>query len=225
MNFVGGEPGLLPNIGDLVVLAGELGARASYVTNGLMLRRFDETWSARHLASIGLSVDSLDQATNQSIGRVTAGGSICQYEQPQEAISRIRNISDMVVKINTVVSAWNHAEDFSAFIQAVRPDRWKILRMLPVRGISGEVGDRQFHDFLVRHRQFSDIIAAEDNDQMTGSYVMVDPRSRFFWFDGRPGSGYRYSEPIAEVGAVEAWKSVNFDVFKFTARYESMALG
>jgi hypothetical protein len=52
----------------------------------------------------------------------------------------------------------------------------------------------------------ADILVSEDNDEMTGSYLMIDPLGRFFWRDG--GDGYRYSAPILEVGAAAALNAV-----------------
>ncbi len=63
----------------------------------------------------------------------------------------------------------------------------------------------------------------EDNNDMVGSYVMVDPLGRFFdntCFDSRK-EGYIYSTPITEVGAQEAFKVVNFDQNKFWMRYDN----
>ena len=58
-------------------------------------------------------------------------------------------------------------------------------------------------------------IVPEDNDLMTGSYVMVDPAGRFF--DNVDGS-YTYNRPILEVGVDEALMDVSVDADKFLSR-------
>jgi radical S-adenosyl methionine domain-containing protein 2 len=218
-NFVGGEPGLLSNIADLIVAARSLGARTSYVTNGLMLRRFDAAWTATNVDVVGVSIDSPLSATNRQIGRMTAGGRVFSLEAVGAAIDRVRAAGDVSVKVNTVVSSWNVHEDFSDCIALLRPDRWKVLKMLPVHTLDGVVDDERFADFVERHRDVGPLVVAEDNDQMTGSYVMVDPMSRFFWYADSPGGGYHYSRPIAEVGVSRAFDSVPLDTSKFAARY------
>jgi len=214
-NFVGGEPALLPNIADLVDESKRLGARTSYVTNGLMLRRFSPEWTERRIDVAGISIDSPHALTNLAVGRVGRNGRVFD---PAEVVAAVRKIDGPSIKVNTVVSAWNAHEDFSDLISAISPDRWKILKMLPVYTADGSVGDEQFRGFLDRHSEFRSIIVSEDNDQMTHSYAMVDPSSRFFWYNAG-GLGYTYSEPISGVGDAAAWASVSYDSDKFESRY------
>ena len=218
-NFVGGEPGLLPNIADLVDVGRALGARTSYVTNGLMLRRFDAAWTAANIDVVGLSVDSAHRLTNRAIGRMTSDGRLFELDAVARMIGQVRQIGDASIKVNTVVSRWNVDEDFSDCIASLGPERWKVLKMLPVHTLDGMIDDDQFRNFLTRHLHLRGTLVAEDNDQMTGAYVMVDPLSRFFWYAGTPTSGYCYSRPIVEVGAARARRAVDLDTAKYAARY------
>ena len=58
-------------------------------------------------------------------------------------------------------------------------------------------------------------VVPEDNDLMTGSYVMVDPAGRFF--DNSAGT-HTYSRPILEVGVEQALTDVSVDAGKFLSR-------
>ena len=58
-------------------------------------------------------------------------------------------------------------------------------------------------------------VVPEDNDLMTGSYVMVDPAGRFF--DNTAGA-HVYSRPINEVGVDTALQDVSVDPDKFRLR-------
>lgn len=219
-NFVGGEPALLANLPELVSEAKNLGARTSYVTNGLMLRRFRPEWTAHHIDLLGVSIDSPHAATNRTVGRIGRNGVAFDPAAIVAALDAVRAIgTSTAVKVNTVVSAWNAHEDFSSLIGAISPDRWKVLKMLPVYTSDGATTDERFHEFIDRHAAFQSVIVSEDNDQMSRSYAMVDPNSRFFWYDGDVEQGYSYSAPIAEVGADVAWKSAGCDLDKFEARY------
>ena len=58
-------------------------------------------------------------------------------------------------------------------------------------------------------------IVPESNDDIKGSYVMVDPAGRFF--DNAQGT-HNYSKPILEVGVKEAIKTMDYDLSKFLER-------
>lgn len=223
INFVGGEPALLPGVRELIEGAREGGARTSYVTNGLMLRNFPPEWTAANIDRISVSVDSIKPATNLLIGRATRSATVFDAEQVVSDISAVRaagRSKRVEVVVNTVVSALNSNEDFAGIIEAIDPDRWSIFKMLPVYTESQVVSNDDFIAFVERHRKrFGTIMFPEDNEQMTGSYVMVDPLSRFFWYSNNPEAGYDYSRPIVEVGVEAAWESVSIDLRKYSARY------
>lgn len=238
-NFVGGEPALLPNIADLVDYARmTLKTRVSYVTNGLMLRSFDAEWTAANIDIVGISVDSSLRDTNREIGRVTRSGKVfdlieagIRVDAVREAARRL-GVRQPEIKVNTVVSDLNHRENFDAVLAAVRPDRWKLLKMLPVYSAKTAISDEEFRGFAKRHRKYvrkhagfkGVLITTEDNDEMTGSYAMVDPLARFFWYDELPESGYRYSEPMTAVSAEKAWAvaGVHWDEQKYGSRYTEL---
>lgn len=238
-NFVGGEPALLPNIDVLVDFARTtLKTRVSYVSNGLMLRRFDPEWTAENIDIVGISVDSSFQETNREIGRVTRSGKVFDLTEAGARVHAIRKAAQRLkvrppeIKVNTVVSELNSRENFDAVLAAIKPDRWKILKMLPVYSAKTTISDEDFRGFAKRHRKYvrkragfkGVVITTEDNDEMTGSYAMVDPLARFFWYDELPESGYRYSEPMTVVSAEKAWAvaGVHWDEQKYGARYTEL---
>ncbi|MFE4002209.1 radical SAM protein [Nocardioides sp. YIM B13467] len=129
-NFVGGEPALLPNIGDLIEFALEnLRARVSYVTNGLMLRKFNAERTVQNVDIVGISIDSLRQITNQLIGRATHSDKVLDLADVGIRVQAIRETADRLgvrrpeIKVNTVVSGLNADEDFGAVLETVKPDR------------------------------------------------------------------------------------------------------
>lgn len=238
-NFVGGEPALLPNIDDLVDYARTiLKTRVSYVSNGLMLRRFDPEWTAENIDIVGISVDSSLQDTNREIGRVTRSGKVFDLAEAGTRVQAIRKAADRLkirhpeIKVNTVVSELNSRENFDAVLAAIKPDRWKLLKMLPVYSAKTAISDEEFRGFAKRHKKYvrkragfrGVVITTEDNDEMTGSYAMVDPLARFFWYDELPESGYRYSKPMTVVSVDRAWAvaGVHWDEQKYGARYTEL---
>lgn len=225
INFAGGEPTLLPWLSQLIQRARSHGAITSIVTNG---SRISADWLDSLDGSLdiaALSIDSVDAGTQRKIGRVERGRgkeplSEARYLELVEMILG-RNIR---LKVNTVVNRFNCAEDLRPFILAVRPERWKILQALPVEGQNDAriaemaVTAGEFQQYLERNRTVEDsgiVVVPESNELMTGSYVMVDPRGRFF--DDTKGR-HTYSRPILEVGVAEALDDVVVDVGRFSER-------
>jgi len=220
LSLAGGEPTLLGNrLVAIVKEARHLGFDVSIITNGSRLEDSLLESLAPDLFILGLSIDSIDPATNGIIGRSRRDKSLALNDFVA-IVTRARALNpDLKIKINTVVNAANEAEDLSPLMEAVRPDKWKVLQMLPVITSDLATGKRAYEAFLGRHAAFSSIMRPEGNEEITQSYIMVDPLGRFFQ-NAAGGSGYIYSAPINEVGAARAFDEVPFQSSKFAARYE-----
>lgn len=222
VTFAGGEPMLCPWLPDLIRAAKQRGATTMLVTNGSKLTR---PWIAAlegELDWITLSIDSASDETHRLLGRTVAGKAITAADYA--VIAAWAQLSRMRLKVNTVVTALNLGEDMSSLITAIRPERWKILQVLPIEGQNdGKVepllctpGD--FEAFVERHRGLeakSITLVPEDNYAVRGTYAMVDPAGRFF--DDAAGR-HRYSEPILRVGLDRAFGQVAFSMDGFLRR-------
>lgn len=218
INFAGGEPTMHPEIGPLVAEARRLGFVVSLITNGFRLDRLLDR-QADDLDWVGLSVDSADEQIQAALGR----GDGTHVEQSLALAGRIRE-AGLKLKLNTVVTALNWREDLRPFVRLFRPDRWKVFQVLPVEGQNdGAVDDllistERFAAYVQRHRTLDaeglgPIV--EDNDAMTGSYLMVDPIGRFYCnTTGR----HVYSDPILDVGVTAVARQVGFDIGKLVER-------
>lgn len=217
INFVGGEPTLCPWLGSLLSHARNLGFTVSLITNGArllaILKDFHEC-----LDLVGLSVDSAYEDVQQKIGR--GRGS---YVQQSRSLFRLLHELEIATKLNTVVTSHNWQENLTEFVLDCRPDRWKMFQVRAVAGQNdGKVDDLlitadQFRAFKVRHHAVEAegiVIAAEAEEDMIGSYAMVDPLGRFFSSDER----HTYSRPILEVGVHTAFRQVEFNRQKFLDR-------
>lgn len=222
VTFAGGEPLLCPWLPELVRTAKQHGATTMLVTNGSQLTPERLSLLQGALDWVTLSIDSPFPETHAALGRAVNGKAL-NAEDYLVAADRIRQ-AGMRFKVNTVITSLNAREDHSSFLRALRPERWKLLRVLPVEGQnSGKVepllcSDEDFHGFVERHRNLGahDItLVPEDNDDMRGSYAMVDPAGRFF---DNAGGGHRYSAPILQVGIRPAWSQVHFVMSRFEQR-------
>ena len=220
LSIAGGEPTLLgERLIEVAQEARELGFAISLISNGSRLDcKFIERL-APTLSVLGLSLDAIDPLTNARIGRACRGRSL---ELPEMAAmaAQGRAVNPLLsVKVNTVVNAANAAADLSALIRAARPARWKVMRMLPLLTDELSVTPEAFAAFIERHAEFADILRPEGNEEMTDSYVMVDPHGRFF--QNQAAGGYRFSAAMADVGPAAAFAEATFSPTRFAGRYSS----
>lgn len=222
VSFAGGEPTLCPWLPELVGAAKARGATTMLVTNGSRLPQVIAQMQGV-LDWVAISIDSASDGTLVQLGRAVRGRSAIPRERYVEIAAMVRQ-AGMRLKINSVITSVNAAEDMSEFIRELAPERWKVLRVLPVEGQNdGRVepllcGDEDFARFVERHQALeADGIAVvpEDNEDMRGSYAMVDPAGRFF--DNASG-GHSYSAPILQAGLQDAWSQVTFSMDRFLDR-------
>lgn len=224
LNLAGGEPFLYS--GKLLAIVNQarsLGFDVSLISNGSFLNDELLDHLAPQLTWLGISIDSASPLTNKAIGRIDRHGRMLDLVNLAQSLQRARQSnSGMRLKLNTVVNQLNHSEDLSELITNFAPDKWKVLRMLPVVSRDLITDDQQYAAFLARHRTFSRILCAEDNQDMQESYLMIDPHGRFFQNSQLiAGRGYDYSQPILEVGAEAAFSEMSFNSKQFSARYIS----
>ncbi|MDH0445078.1 viperin family antiviral radical SAM protein [Stutzerimonas stutzeri] len=228
LNLAGGEPLLhADKLPAIVSQARALGFEVSMISNGSRLTRELLDQLVPQLTWLGISIDSASPETNRTIGRIDRRGRLLDLDDLAAGLALVRQTNPgLHLKLNTVVNQFNHAEDLSALIRRFAPEKWKVLRMLPVVNQHLTVSDEQFAAFVARHRTFANILCAEDNQDMRESYLMVDPHGRFF--QNSPliaGQGYAYSRPILEAGAEAAFAQMAFAPERFNARYSPAVAG
>lgn len=109
-----------------------------------------------------------------------------------------------------------------AFIRQVKPERWKVFQALRMEGQNDlsfdevKISDAQFlyYQQLNSVRLFNGAVIENDFD-MQGTYIMVDPAGRFF--DNTKGY-HTYSEPILKVGVSDALNQIDYDFNRFIER-------
>ncbi|MBL1435522.1 MAG: radical SAM protein [Rhodobacteraceae bacterium] len=226
LNFAGGEPLLHSDrIPDLVRVASKFGFNTSLITNGSRLSASLLGEIAPHMSWLGLSLDSTNDQANREIGRVDRRGGLLDLAELSEGIvAEMQKNPSLKLKINTVVNTLNVDEDFTGLISGLSPNKWKILRMLPVVNQNLAVSDAAFQAFVERHHAFHDVYRVEDNDEMLESYIMIDPMGRFFQNgENTLNNGYQYSPPILNAGAAEAFSNMRFSAERYAARYSEVA--
>ncbi|MDK4573735.1 viperin family antiviral radical SAM protein [Kingella kingae] len=219
LNLVGGEIFLYPDLMTMIIHEAKLrGFGLSAITNGSLISDDMIDLVAKNFSMIGFSVDSLNDETNRQIGRMSKD-EVLQIDKVKQCIHTIKKINpNIYLKINTVVNSLNYQEDLSEFLLDCQLNKWKVFKMLPIVTHDLSINDEQFQHFINNHRHFSAILNAEDNDEMTASYLMIDPLGRFFSNESQ--SGYIYSEPITQIGVETAFNHIQFETQKFKNRYK-----
>ncbi|MCY3788913.1 MAG: viperin family antiviral radical SAM protein [Gemmatimonadetes bacterium] len=227
INFAGGEPTLIRDLGPLcerIKRRSRGRCAVSLVTNGARLGPLLEDW-AEWIDWVALSIDSADDSTNADLGRTRAGRPYAPVMLELGAAAKRRGVR---LKCNTVVSRLNVGEDMRDYITELAPERWKLFQMLPVAGENDDavrelsIPESDFRAFVERHMALREVgitIVPEDNDAMTESYLMIGPDGRFFWHVPHlSGRTLEYGPSILEVGFGEALRQIGFSRDKFHAR-------
>lgn len=218
ITFVGGEPTLCPWISELIKYAKSFGLTTMIVSNGTRLNGEFLSKNEPYLDWIAISIDSINSETNYKIGRIVKkkGVDKLYYKKLFNTIKKY----NYKIKINTVVNRYNFNENLCDLINNINPKRWKVFKMLPIYEQNNQefykfrISDREFNTFLKNHSKVTSLIE-ENNRDMTGSYIMVDPAGRFF--DNINGV-YNYSSKIIEKGVEFSLKEVEVSYSKFLKR-------
>jgi radical S-adenosyl methionine domain-containing protein 2 len=220
LNIAGGEPMMLGSTLSIVLmLAKQKGFKTSIITNGSYLLNGKFDLPNNSLDLVGISFDSMDYGIRQKIGRVDRKGNSLSADDLKLAVSKlIKTQKGIQTKINTVVNKLNWAEDLTHFIKEISPYKWKVLHAMPYGDDELLISNEQFNTFVEKHSGNGLPIFAESNSAMTESYLMIDPKGRFYQ-NSSSGSGYQYSDCINDVGAEKALKQIKFNSAVFVARY------
>lgn len=222
LNFAGGEPMLLgKRFYEALMHAKSKGFRTSIITNAAFLDDERLLELSRHIDVLGVSFDTADEITAGSIGRMDRKGGWISAIKLAHIASMYRQLNPLgIFKVNTVVNQHNHHESLVDVMTMVNPDKWKLLRVLPIYGRIKPVSDSQFDGYVQRHALFSHLSVVEDNADMQNSYLMINPDGCFYQ-NGEAESGYDISEPILKVGVAAAFSEIDFDSDVFSSRYDS----
>lgn len=222
ITFAGGEPLLCPWLADVLKHSKAFGMTTMVVTNGSLVT---DRWlgeNARYIDWLALSIDSPVTATNFASGRAVGGIRPLGATEYRSLAAKIRR-HNIRLKVNVTVSRFNVEEDPSSLLLEILPERLKVFQVLPIFGHNDHcfadlgISIKKFSAFVRRLdplRNFCQVVV-EDNEAMTGSYLMIDPQGRFF---SNTGGRYRFSLPVWQVGWATALSEIETSVARFRSR-------
>ena len=219
LNLAGGEPLIVPTIDKVIEIAYKIGYDVSIITNGSRLTEKFIKNSGKKFSVVGISIDSFIENINIKVGRCTKSNRVVAFNKILEKIMLLKKINpEIVVKINTVVTEFNWKEEMFMGINSLKADKWKIFKELAVEGRKS-ISEDKFNFFIENNvSKVKCSVFPESNDDMTHSYLMIDPFGRFYQNSNEKAS-YSYSDHIIKIGVEEALKQIDFDLKKFKNRY------
>jgi radical S-adenosyl methionine domain-containing protein 2 len=214
LTLAGGEPTLCSHLREVLQASKEAGLTTMIISNGTRLNKTYLSTIADLVDWIALSVDSASEQVEKALGR----GDGNHVALVREVAKRIHEFG-IRFKVNTVVTSMNWGEDMRSFVAELKPRRWKVFQMLPIKGENDDsfadlaTMNGQFEAFVARHECLNPV--KEDNRAMTDSYLMMDPLGRFFQ---NTGGSYGFGPSILEVGVQDAIQRAGWDRRKFLVR-------
>ncbi len=177
-NIAGGEPTLHPALHETLKFICECGFKASIITNGFKLSDELIAANAPYLDTIGVSIDSFDEATSLALGRYTGSPAHPRFFGYNELAS----LNDMLkgsavkLKVNTVVSRLNCSEVMADRMNNLDICRWKIIKLSAYQdsihsNLDMVPSDEEYQKFIEANPFHAMVI--EKN--MTNTYLVVDP--------------------------------------------------
>jgi len=225
LNLAGGEPLLYRDkVLRILSYSKSKGIDTSIITNGSRLDVDFLDQLASHVSMLGLSIDSANKEQNIEIGRTDKSGNQLGLDSIADLFDRARQVSPGIrLKINTVINAINYNEDMQELISSLAPQRWKVFRMLPVITNDLSISSSDFQKFVEKHKSLDHVMSVEGNEDMSESYIMIDPHGRFFQNRIRH-QGYQYSRSIESVGAAKAFDELRLSAETYASRYRMIPI-
>lgn len=179
ITWTGGEALLLNDIDELLQKSFEKGIKNKLISNGKLLtaKRIDKIY--KYLDSITLSIDSINNGINKSLGRGEN-----HYKEIKEILDYIKEKDyDIKIRINSVVckNNINSFIELTKFLNNYNIHSWRIFKFMPLRERaiinknSFEVSLNDYNKVTEYVKSNSNIktIETRTNEDMEKKYILI----------------------------------------------------
>ncbi len=131
ITWTGGEALVLDYLDDLLKISSDKGIKNKLITNGRLLTRDRLDKIYKYLDNITLSIDSIDNGINETLGRGKY-----HFKEIQNILEYITEKNyDIKVSINTVICKYNLHDvvSLSNFLNNYNIWSWRIFKFMPLR--------------------------------------------------------------------------------------------
>ena len=152
ITWTGGEALLLDGIDELLKCSYEKGIKNKIITNGKLLTKERIDKIHKYLDSITLSVDSIDDDINYSLGR---GKNHFQEIKDILDYIKLKNY-DIKLRINSVVCKNNlgNFNELITFLNEYNIHSWRIFKFMPLR----ETAIKNKESFSISIKEYSNVV-------------------------------------------------------------------
>ncbi len=220
INLAGGEPLIVEFIDDLIDYISNKNIEVSLITNGYYLDKEFIKNNIGKICMIGVSVDSLNVATNIKIGRCTRNKRVVDIEKLRDALDYARQ-NGIMIKTNTVINQYNLHENLIDIISVIGSERTKILQMRLLKNVNESaikmsVTNNEFINYISKQKFKSNYIVETSGD-MQNAYVIINPSGELVSNDSNMQTVVGNCVKDNFVKLIEAYQ---FDEEKFENRYK-----
>lgn len=175
INIVGGEPLLAPYLFNFLDLCYAYRLPCTITTNGFNLDEQIISRLSGKINYLGLSVDSIDCATNQKIGRMVGNRTLRLADII--CISNLLKKHNIPLKVNRVLSKFNASEDPSPLLDSITFFRLKLLDVYINAGVNDEsaaykLSEQEFFAACKKYSHYTPVI--ETNESMDNAYYLIN---------------------------------------------------
>lgn len=179
ITWTGGEALLLTGIDDLLEYSYNKGIKNKIITNGKLLTKERIDKICRYLDSITLSIDSVNNDTNDSLGRGKY-----HFQEIKEILDYIKQQKyNVKIRINSVVCK-NNLNDFNELVEFLNNYNiysWRIFKFMPLREKaveSKEIFDIAIDEYLkvveyIKQKSKIKNIDTRIEEDMEKKYVLI----------------------------------------------------
>lgn len=183
----GGEPLLYKDIETLSYMLMD-DYELNLITNGTFLDEVSDLFLSR-FKQITVSIDEF---TNTGIlGRITNSSKLLKQ------CERIKKLTKL--KINTVITSENYFHEMYQVIDNfVKPNRWKIFKMMHIKGENDSASkyvpnDSQFNYFTEHNK--SKVAEIVNTNEVINNYITITPTGQLVYYNHEEGKRL-YTEPV-----------------------------
>ena len=175
ITWTGGEALLFPRINELIKYASSKGINNKLITNGKLLTKDIIDEIGKHLDSITLSIDSIDNVINEKLGR-----GYNHFETIKAILDYLKKYKDIKVRINCVACSYTKDgfETLINFLNNYEIYSLRVFKFMPLREKAVKNKDI-FNISMDEYKKIIDLVNVKSNAKKIDTRIENDMESKY----------------------------------------------